>query len=107
MISNDTNQDLIEEKIIENLIEEPVKNSLEKAKDESLEEWLESKSIIELSFELFNLKLKKKSLNSKSKKEFKPHLIRLLKKRIAFLKKKSDSGSMRLKKFNRYRKNYL
>jgi hypothetical protein len=44
-------------------------------------------NLSDLTFELFNLKLKKKKQTSEAKKDFKPHLIRLLKKKNCFFKK--------------------
>lgn len=57
------------------------------SEDINPEKELKEENIFNLSYDLFHLKLKRKRLFTKST-EFKPHLIRVMKKKIALLKAK-------------------
>ena len=56
MILDDKNQDLTEEQNKEDLLKKENQKKDNKVEEEDLEEWLEGKSIIELSFKLFKKK---------------------------------------------------
>lgn len=62
--------------------------NIEDSKNFEEEKEIKEENIFNLSYDLFHLKLKRKRLFTKSL-DFKPHLIRVMRKKIAFLKSKN------------------